>query len=483
MGELPFVVDKKMPMQEERLNPYSKNGLEKVVNGKWVISPSADWEAKGVSIVPSVFQPEFLVCARGSDGKGGVAAPVVKRLAAQGAAAILCDDANQYLNFGVPVLEVKAIRPALLEMGRAARQLFSGRVIGVTGSAGKTTVVAMLAHLLRHYGLVGQTQLSANLPVGIAWNLFNMSPVALAWVVEMAIGQMKVNAQLVQPHVALVTNVAPAHLEFHSDIKTIAEKKALIMECMSSDNTLVLYGEIECKDIFLQKAREKGVSVITYGEEKGNDVRLLDLRGSWVQLSFMGRFYEFDIGLSDKHFVLNALGVFAALYVLGFGSFENWKGLLKDFKSLKGRGEITVFNYKGGEITIRDESYNANPLSMQAAILALTQIKKHEKAFLILGDMKELGSDELQYHQDLKSSILQLAPGKLILCGALMKSLWDDLKENEALSTTRKAWYASSQEVIDDISNWLEPGDHIMLKASNSVGFGKVVDSIQNTLS
>lgn len=97
--------------------------------------------------------------------------------------------------------------------------------------------------------------------------------------------------------------------------------------------------------------------------------------------------------------------------------------------------------------------------------------------------MKELGSDELQYHQDLKSSILQLAPGKLILCGALMKSLWDDLKENEALSTTRKAWYASSQEVIDDISNWLEPGDHIMLKASNSVGFGKVVDSIQNTLS
>lgn len=135
--------------------------------------------------------------ARGKEmEKGFLPFAAVKSLVTKGASAVLCDDGEAYRDIGVPVLKVHDVRSAILAIGQRQRRCYAGRVVGITGSAGKTTAVAMLAHALSYNSSVGQTQGSANLPVGIAWNIASMPQEAPYWVVEMAIGSMAQNTAL-----------------------------------------------------------------------------------------------------------------------------------------------------------------------------------------------------------------------------------------------------------------------------------------------
>lgn len=455
----------------------SKIGLAKATSGQWVVEPSDDWSATGICIHAPIFEPGHLLLARGNLSKGYLSDQVIKQLIAQQAAAIVCSDPAPYLNLGVPVLQVRDVRAATLALGRAARDAFSGRVVGITGSAGKTTTVAMLAHALSLFGVTGETKNSANLPIGIAWNQVNMPEDAASWVVEMAIGQMAVNAALVKPQLAIITNVAPAHLEFHENTQTIAEKKSLIINEMEPGGSLILFGEILHKDVFLAKAKEKGVSVITYGESPGNDIQLLDVKEKTVVVDFFNNIVEFDIGLYNKHMILNALSVFASLKALNLEWKENLD-VFKGFNALKGRGEKTVVEIGGKKITLYDETYNANPISMSAAIASIGNIKEKGNRFLILGDMMELGNDEILYHKNLIDCISQAKPDKLILCGSRMQHLWQDIINSEGFASVKKKWYPTTDEVIKAIDSWLDDKDHIVLKASNSVGFDKIVNQI-----
>lgn len=466
-------------LESKKTDLLSSKGLKEATGGEWVIEPTKDWKATGICIHLSIFKAGHVLIARGKRHNSYLSDAVIKQLIEKKASAIICVDPTPYLDFGVPVLQVRDVRAATLALGKEARNRFTGKVVGITGSAGKTTTVAMMAHALSQFGIAGATQKSANLPIGIAWNQVNMPKNAIYWVVEMAIGNMAINTELVMPQVAIITNIAPAHLVYHKDTQTIAEKKSLIMDAMPSNGTLILFGEILHKDIFLFKAKEKNIKVITYGESKQNDIQLLEVINSTVKVRFWDDLYEFDIGLVNKHMILNALSVFASLSALKL----DWKANLEvyqKFQSLEGRGEITEIDFNGRLITVYDESYNANPISMKAAIESMSSIKKPKNKFLILGDMMELGSDEVIYHKELKKEILKSKPDKLILCGSLMKSLWDDVKFNDSFSSIKKKWYPSVDEVISNIDNWLENKDHIMLKASNSIGFDKVIEYIKN---
>jgi UDP-N-acetylmuramoyl-tripeptide--D-alanyl-D-alanine ligase len=460
----------------EKNTVLSADNLARITNGVWVIKPSEAWSATGICVHQTLFAPGHLLIARGGLSKGYLAESVIKQLAVQQASAIVCCNPKPYLDLGLPVLQVKNIKAALLALGSAARDEFSGRVVGITGSAGKTTTVAMMAHALSRFGVTGETKNSANLPIGIAWNQINMPEDAANWVLEMAIGQMPVNSTLVRPHVAVITNIAPAHLEFHHNTQTIAEKKSQIMNDMGPGGSLVLFGEILHKEVFLAKANKQSLSIITYGEGDNNDIQLLAIKEKNIVVRFFNDIFEFDIGLNSKHMVLNALSVFASLKAFDL-DFKEILNVFKDFIALKGRGEKTVVQLDGKKITLYDETYNANPISMNAAIASVNNIEAGNK-FLILGDMMELGNDEILYHKELIHSIQQVKPDKLILCGSRMQHLWRDILRNDEFKTVRKEWYPSSAELINNVSAWLDDNDHIVLKASNSIGFDKVVKCI-----
>lgn len=464
----------------EGFSVLSKEGLAKITHGQWIVQPEDDWVTRGICTHKSVFEPDHLLLARGRLSKDYLSDQIIKQLLSQQAAAIVCCDPTPYLNLGVPILQVRDIRAATLALGRAARNAFSGRVVGITGSAGKTTTVAMMAHALSPFGVTGQTKSSANLPIGIAWNQVNMPEDAASWVVEMAIGQMAVNAALVKPQLAIITNIAPAHLEFHENTQTIAERKSLIMNEMEPGGSLILFGEILHKDIFLAKAKEKDVSVITYGENPDNDIHLLEIKEKTIVVDFFNHIVEFDIGLYSKHMILNALSVFASLRALNL----EWKehlGVFKDFNALKGRGEKTVIEIGDKKITLYDEAYNANPISMNAAIASMAGIKEKGNRFLILGDMMELGADEILYHKNLINSISQAKPDKLILCGSRMQHLWQDIIDSESFTSVKKKWYPNIAEVLRNLDQWIDDRDHIVLKASNSIGFNQIVNKLSTS--
>lgn len=129
--------------------------------------------------------------------------------------------------------------------------------------------------------------------------------------------------------------------------------------------------------------------------------------------------------------------------------------------------------------TLYDESYNANPISMSAAIASLENLKAENNKFLILGDMMELGDEEVRYHKELAKDILKAQPSKLILCGSRMRYLWQDIKVDSSFDSVRKEWYPTVNELMKNIYDWLDDNDHIILKASNSIGFDKIIKHIK----
>src|SRR5690606_2112687 len=212
--------------------PLSAAWLRNVTGGTWMTAPPPGWEATGICVAPKFFQPGHLLFASEASRKGGLSPIALKSLARRGAAGILCEDPEPLRGIGIPDLKVDNPRKAVLTIGRRARIGFPGRVLGVTGSAGKTTTVAMAAHALRQFGGVGKTLGSANLPIGIAWTMSGLPQAASCWVLELAVGQMATNSALAQPDVAIVTNIAPAHLEYHGTTEALARNKARIFDSM-----------------------------------------------------------------------------------------------------------------------------------------------------------------------------------------------------------------------------------------------------------
>src|SRR5690625_4435181 len=236
-----------------------------------------------------MFEAGHLVFARKKSGRRFLDKPAVHRLINKGASGVICADASDYPDLEAPVLEVKNLQQALYGLATDHRQSFGGQVIGVTGSAGKTTTAALLAHLLSRTACTSAPKNnSANTLVGVAWNMTNMSSDAGFWVVEMAIAQMAKSAKMVQPHVAVVTNIAPSHLVYHNNTETIATRKACIVNKMPPGGVLVLYGQIKHKSIFLDKARNKEVRVITYGSSEHDDIQLVSACGNQLQIEMPG---------------------------------------------------------------------------------------------------------------------------------------------------------------------------------------------------
>lgn len=383
-----------------------------------------------------------------------------------------------------PVLQVEDPMGALMELGATSRDRLQGHVVAVTGSAGKTSLAGMLGQAMAVDKIV-QTNATTNYNsrCGILHLLANTPAATDLVVMEVAVSAINApgfqNIKLARPDIAVITNIAPSHLPPGKRLGYVAERKANIFEGMAENGWAVIYRETEYFNYLVGRARRQGLNVLTYGSSEDASFQLerYDPRSLSLQVRMPdGKKLEYSLRAGGLHTALNSLACIAVRKILDY-EIEPFLPSLGLFEPAAGRGKIHEVLYKGQSITVVDESYNANPLSMKMAITSMQADPSAARRVLVLGDMRELGEEEVRYHRYLAVHIRELQPDCVLLCGNLMRHLWECLDSDTGLHSKR-SWYEDARSLADSIDEWLMDGDRLLIKGSNAMGLGVLVKKL-----
>ena len=378
---------------------------------------------------------------------------------------------------------VHDVLEALRAVGIAARARSSAGIVAVTGSVGKTTTKEMLAAALAADGPTHSSPASFNNQWGVPLTLARMPASARYGVFEIGMnhaGEIAPLARMVRPQVAVVTTVEPVHLEYFKDVKAIARAKAEIFDGVEAGGAAIINRDNPHHALLAKLAREAGVErVFGFGEHKRAELRLETVKlkedCSCVSARIFGEQVSYKIGAPGRHLVQNSLAVLGVVSLVGADLAKAMLALAA-LRPGKGRGERQRLNVRGGTATLIDESYNANPASMRAAIALLGQAEpgKHGRRIAVLGDMRELGKDAEKLHAGLAGSLAEANVDVVFLAGPLMRALWEKLPEE-----MRGAWAATASELEPVIARSLSAGDVVMVKGSNASRMGPLVETVK----
>ncbi|MGN6464653.1 MAG: UDP-N-acetylmuramoylalanyl-D-glutamyl-2,6-diaminopimelate--D-alanyl-D-alanine ligase [Rhizobiaceae bacterium] len=382
----------------------------------------------------------------------------------------------------VPMIVVPDVLAGLVKLGEAARARSSAKIIAVTGSVGKTTTKEALRHVLSTAGRVHASDKSFNNHWGVPLTLARMPADCDYAVFEIGMnhaGEIRPLVKLVRPHIAVVTLIAEAHLGHFKNLAEIARAKAEIFEGVVPGGAALLNRD-DAHFALLQKlARAAGVKKIRgFGQDPRSDYRLesceLGAGASHITANIAGRAIEADIGAPGRHIVQNALAVLGVAHLAGV-DLDKVAGALASLSAERGRGMRLRLRHPKGEFALIDESYNANPASMQAAISLLdaAEVEGNGRRIAVLGDMLELGSHSRDLHSALADVIAGTRTDLVLLAGKEMKAL------AESLPAGMQSQYRDSvEEIIPLVIKTVRPGDTVMVKSSNGAGFSRLVDTL-----
>ena len=413
------------------------------------------------------------------DGHGFVA----RALAAGAGVAVVAEARLGELPEDGRYVVVDDVLAALERLGRAARERTRAKIVAVTGSVGKTSTKEALAHVLARQGSVHYSPASFNNHWGVPLTLARMPADVDFGVFEIGMnhaGEITPLTRLVRPHVAIVTTVAPVHLEFFASVADIARAKAEIFLGIEPGGAAVINGDIAETPILTAAASAAGVErIVSFGEHEGVDSRLeqviLRTEGSVARGTILGQPMSWKVGAPGRHMAVNSLAVLSAAALIG--ADLALAGLaLADLSAAKGRGARHVLSVHHGEATLIDESYNANPASRRAAIdlLAQTEVGLRGRRIAVLGDMLELGETGLQLHAELAGLLKRAGIDKVYCAGPLMRALWHDLPPDQ-----RGAWAETAADLEPRLLRDLMPGDAIMVKGSFGSRMGPLVEALK----
>ena len=382
---------------------------------------------------------------------------------------------------GGPHVLVADTAAALETLGRAARERTSATVVGITGSVGKTsTKEALFVALDRNRpGRVHRSVKSYNNHTGVPLSLARMPRDAELAVLEMGMnkaGEIAALSRLVRPHVALVTAIAPAHIENLGSEEAIADAKAEIFEGLEPDGIAILPNDSPHRDRLVKAARRHADRIVTFGRGDA-DVHAvhavgIDGGGSLITAALLERELTFTTSQRGEHWVSNALAVLATVEAVGADVAV--AGLaLADMSGLKGRGERHVIAVEGGQMLLIDESYNANPASMAATLKSLGGEAGARRRIAVLGPMRELGEHSDELHAGLAPAVLGAKVDCAILIGEEMRPLADALA-----GQVRVERADGVEQATDLLLRDARAGDAILVKASNSVGLARLVERV-----
>jgi UDP-N-acetylmuramoyl-tripeptide--D-alanyl-D-alanine ligase len=372
---------------------------------------------------------------------------------------------------------------ALNGLGRAARaRATDTTVIAVTGSAGKTGTKEALKLALQPSGSVHASAKSFNNHWGVPLSLANMPKVTRFGVFEIGMnhaGEIDALTRLVRPHLAIVTTVAPVHLGFFRSVEEIADAKAEIFRGLEPGGTAIINRDNPHYARLKAHALEYGARIVGFGEAPDAEARLVGVAlgpdGSDVTADIFGETIRYRLGAPGRHLVQNSLAVLAAAKIAG-ADLARAASALAALHAQAGRGARTLIETDGGRMAIIDESYNANPASMRAALgtLGLAPRTEFGRRVAVLGDMLELGPEGARLHQELAEFIDGAGVDLVFACGELMGELF------EALPPGRRGAYAkTAEELGPKLVGAVGPGDAIMVKGSLGSRMAPLVEALK----
>lgn len=371
----------------------------------------------------------------------------------------------------------------LENMGRAARAWSNGQIIAVTGSVGKTSTKEMLRVALSASGSTHASAASFNNHWGVPLTLSRMPRDAAYGVFEIGMnhaGEITPLVKMVRPHIAIITIVAASHLGNFTSLDEIAQAKAEIFSGLEKGGTAILNRDSSYFEILATAAKASGAkTIIGFGRHRQADVRLeqvaLHSTCCCITANVMGEVVTYKLGVPGEHMAINSLAVLAAVKASG-ADLARAMLALADAAPAKGRGVQERLSVPGGELLLIDESYNANPVSMSAALalLAQAQTGKNGRRIAVLGDMLELGPFGPQLHAELAKAVDDYGIDFIYTSGPLMRNLWD------ALPPAKQGANAStSTELSDQLLAQLRAGDAVMIKGSLGSKMGLVVEALR----
>jgi len=372
---------------------------------------------------------------------------------------------------------------ALRRLGIAARARTEARIVAVTGSVGKTGTKEALRLTLKRSGKVHASVASYNNHWGVPLTLARMPADTDYGVFEIGMNhadEIRPLVKMVRPHVAIITTVQPVHLEFFDSIEKIAQAKAEIFEGLEPGGVAILNKDNRQFDLLKFLAVTAGVSRIhTFGEDRGADSHIQNTvsypAGSSVDASILGQEITYKIGAAGKHHVKNSLAVLTAVVDLGADLAK--AGLALDtMRAPKGRGQVTRLPLKGGELNLIDESYNANPASMRAALAVLGEapIRRPGRRIAVIGDMRELGADADRLHAELYRPISDAEIDAVYCAGPHMHALWKQLPHD-----LRAHYSEDAKDLEEALLSDVRPGDVVMIKGSLGTRMGPLVEALK----
>ncbi|MDF1748989.1 MAG: UDP-N-acetylmuramoylalanyl-D-glutamyl-2,6-diaminopimelate--D-alanyl-D-alanine ligase [Alphaproteobacteria bacterium] len=443
---------------------------------------SEKWAATGVSIDSRTVAPGDLFVAL--KGPNHDAHDHVAQAIGEGAvAAIVNAEWAQDKALSFPHLIVKDTMEALIALARHKRATTKAKIIGITGSVGKTGTKETLAAALAKIGETHKTMGNLNNHIGLPLTLARLPDSARFAVLEMGMnhsGEINVLSRLGRPDVAIITTVEAVHLEFFDGVEAIADAKAEIFSGMDAQGTAILFRESPVFDQLKSHAMASGIhKVLTFGTHEDANIRLIDkslhaaCSAATVQLS--SKTLDYCIGAPGLHWVMNSLAVLAAIKALGEDPVAA-SATFAEIRAPRGRGAYRqVALAKGGSFGLIDESYNASPASVRAAIAVLggTHPKDGGRRIAVLGDMRELGPTGPELHAGLAEDLKQANIDLIFCCGPLMKFLWDKLPPAQ-----QGAYAEISTNIVDAVCSALKPGDIITVKGSLGTNMAPIIRAL-----
>lgn len=484
---LPSLAQPNLPGQT-----WTAEQLEAVTGGEWLVRPPSGWFvrslAAGLGHIDMLSTPVMFVAHTHMDRARheqfsdmakvhannwdlhGKLAGLHTRLAGA-----IVSRAVPGLPASFPLLRVDDPFKAVIELGAANRRRIGQPIVAVTGSAGKTSTVHMLKDVLGEAMRVHVTYDNYNSRCGtlivLASAPLDVELVALEVAVS---GTANRNMGLVAPDVTVITNIGTAHLKPGQTTLDTAHKKSSLFQHMKPGATAIICRDTEHFDFIADRASAARLAILTYGEHPEADIRLADycLEDGTVAAMVSGEHVSYRLRVPGKHMAINSLVCLAVARIIGLDLKLLYEGFAKS-SAVAGRGVITDTTIGSNRVRILDESYNANPLSMQASLEMFASMKtaSHSRKVLVLGDMLELGDEAEAHHDRLLASVVACRPARVFLVGHLIARLQDGLMKQAIPCDI----YEQTGELLPPLRQALQDKDIVLFKSSHGVGLHGIV--------
>jgi len=442
-------------------------------------SSLTSWTATGVSIDSrSLAAGELFVALRGPihDGHEFVGAAFER-----GAAAAMVDREIPRLSTA-PLLRVADTFVGLASLAAAARNRSDARILAVTGSVGKTSTKEALRLALAACNPTFASAGGLNNHWGVPLSVARLPPEAAYGIFELGMnhaGEIAALTRSVRPHVAVITTIEPAHLGFFSSIEAIADAKAEIFLGLEPGGVAVLNRDNPYFVRLARAARARAAEVISFGIHPKATVRLLDYtpqpRGSIFNVALSELTLRCRLPASGRHWAMNALAVLAAVIAVGADPRRAAEALA-GVEELPGRGRQYELSWQGGTLTLIDESYNASPAAIRAALAVLAAIRPATGArrVAVLGDMLELGEATERLHRELAEPVARAEVDRVFLVGRAVAAIYDALPD-----PIRGEMWPTADAAVPELLRFLRAGDVVTIKGSRGMCLGLIVERLR----